>query len=89
MTDIYSGLWNDDLNAAPKSYYEDVARMVKDAQQTVKRLVSVYIIAAYDGGKVSRTRWLPDEDRWEGFAKGQQPEKWLPYPEYPSPTTKE
>jgi hypothetical protein len=43
------------------------------------------IIAAYPGAGKKRgvTRWLADQDRWEGMTKGQEPVAWQPWPDYP------
>lgn len=76
--------WNHDISQAPKSHQVETVRTIKGEARTVMATQSVYIIAAYGGDKTMRTRWLPDERRWEGFATGQQPEAWQDWPLHPS-----
>lgn len=41
------------------------------------------VILASKCGKVIRSRWLLEPERWEGFNKGENPVAWQHWPEYP------
>lgn len=41
------------------------------------------VILATKCGKVTTSRYLPKEDRWEMLAKGEQPTAWHSWPTYP------
>lgn len=83
--DIFTPLWNRDPSQAPKSYDREVETSVGGKTKTKIATKYIYIWAALQSPQVvSRTRWLPDEGRWEGMTRGQEPLAWLPYePEYP------
>ena len=43
-----------------------------------------WIIAALPNcERVGKTHWLPEQERWEGMAKGQEPVAWVLWPEHP------
>ena len=74
--------WN--FTPAPRSTFETVTRTLKDKTVEVTTVCDVYVIAALPScDKVGKTRWLPQEERWEGMTRGQEPVAWQPWPEYP------
>ena len=80
--DKQSANWN--FTPAPRSAKARVTRRVKDRFQTVEVVIDLWVIAALPGcAKVGKTRWLPDEGRWEGMAKGQEPAAWMLWPDHP------
>lgn len=78
-------VWNFDLATIPKSHEIFQKRMIRGALTSVRSIQYVWIIAAFPGGKqqVGRTRWLPEESRWEGMTKKEQPVAYIPWPEFP------
>jgi hypothetical protein len=80
--DIYKDLWRP-MSDAPKSYTEKYDRVVNGKSVPSSRVIECYILVAYNGPSgpvVGRTSWVPREGRWDGFAKGEEPMAWLPYP---------
>jgi hypothetical protein len=47
------------------------------------------IIAAENGNTniVTLSHWIPNENRWHMFAKGETPFAWMPWPEHPQSNT--
>lgn len=76
--------WCWDLEQAPKSYLAKTNYVAARKNRSLTKTVSIYFLAAsLDGKTVTRTRWLPDVERFEGFTKSQMPVAWRPYPEHP------
>jgi len=83
-----SGEWNFDLSAAPKGRFETRLRNGRDGSQSeyqhfVRELI---IAAASDGKTVTVSSWLPDQERWNMFAKEAPPIAWQSWPEHPGET---
>jgi hypothetical protein len=75
--------WNFNISEAPKGHYEDVTRAVGKNTVTSSQHVPQRIIAAGNGGVVTTSRWLPDEERWEMFTKAVPPLAWQIWPDHP------
>lgn len=74
--------WNFDMIAAPRSDYVTEKRQIGKAIKDVKTLAKKYVIAT-DGEIVTRSYYIPDDDRWCMFATGQELVAWQPWPEPP------
>lgn len=76
-------MWNFDISEAPRG------KVVTQTRETAKGPVDAqtfqpdYVILATKCKQVTKSRYLPDEDRWEGLAKGEQPIAWQSWPEHP------
>ena len=77
--------WNFDMSQAPRG------RIVQTSYRNAKGVLvqksawkSPIIFVAYDGDQVGVTKWLEDEQRWNGFTKNKDSDAWLPYPTHPS-----
>lgn len=82
-----SNEWNYDMSAAPRGRTEKrVYQHKSQKDKTVERDVFVpeLIIAASKSDRVvTASRWLPNESRWNMFAKGEEPLAWMPWPTHP------
>lgn len=78
--------WNFDVSQMPKGGITEAQRLV--GPKGKERLVPVYhapkIIAASKCGKVTVTKWLHEQNRWEMFHDGEQPVAWQLWPEHPT-----
>lgn len=76
--------WNFDISEAPRG------RMVTKRHKTKnggvvesEHFEGVHVILATKCGKVTKSYFIPDADRWLMLAKGEQPVAWQPWPEHP------
>jgi hypothetical protein len=82
--------WQFDIERAPKGRTVKALRSVKDTKTGEKVELSYdeyqadHIILATKCGKVTRSYWIPEQDRWCMLAKGEEPLAWQPWPEHPS-----
>lgn len=82
--------WNHDMSAAPKGQTVQVKRLVTDKSsasgkslRTIEEFKQDHLILASKCGKVTRSYWIPNEQRWCMFAKGEEPVAWQKWPEWP------
>jgi uncharacterized membrane protein len=77
--------WDFDMSIAPKGTTEQRHRKGKDGETVVySQHVSAKILAAADDGKtVTVSNWIPDQQRWNMFAKEHPPIAWMPWPDHP------
>ena len=82
--------WNFDMSQAPRSkkVFSHTVALKKGGNPTgetkdIYKLEKDVIIAASKCGKVTASYYIPDEDRWCMFAKGELPIAWQPWPEHP------
>lgn len=76
--------WNFDISKAPRGRYEIVNRRFGKTFSDMKVFVPEPVILASKCGKVIKSRYIPDEKRWECFQKGEQPIAWMPWPSHPA-----
>lgn len=77
--------WNFDMSSAPKGQSEQRQRKDKDGGHVIySQFVPAKILAAASDGKtVTVSNWIPDQARWNMFAKEAPPIAWMPWPEHP------
>lgn len=77
--------WDFDMTAAPRGTTEQRQRKGNDGETVVySQHVSAKILAAADDGKtVTVSNWIPDQQRWNMFAKEHPPIAWMPWPNHP------
>lgn len=80
-----SGTWEFDISAAPKGGFTE--GMVLKGPKGKERLVQTYhapvLIVATKCGKVTTTKWLHEEGRWQMLAAGEDFIAWQPWPTHP------
>jgi hypothetical protein len=75
--------WNFDVSQAPHGHtVDDFVQTAKGVRKTT-RFMPVKVILATKCGKVTVSKYLPDEDRWEMLQKGEQPIAWQLWPLHP------
>lgn len=80
-----SEAWNSDIALAPKGGFTDETRTMADGKVvTVKTYHAPKLILATKCGKVTASRWLHKEDRWEMLAAGEAPVAWMTWPKHPA-----
>lgn len=81
-----SGTWDFDISAAPKGGFTE--GMVLKGPKGKERLVQTYhapvLIVATKCGKVTTTKWLHEEGRWQMLAAGEDFIAWQPWPTHPN-----
>lgn len=81
-----SGTWEFDISAAPKGGFTE--GMVLKGPKGKERLVQTYhapvLIVATKCGKVTTTKWLHEEGRWQMLAAGEDFIAWQPWPTHPN-----
>lgn len=79
--------WNFDINEAPKGHYENVPYEHNGKQLSRSTFIPAYIMAAsIDGKTVTRSAWMPDQQRWNMFTKEHPPIAWQLWPAHPTPS---
>ena len=68
--------WNHDISKAPRGHYDVVP---SGGTSTRKVFRPERIITAGADGQVAVAYWMPDQQRWNMFARGEQPIAWMPY----------
>lgn len=76
--------WNHDISKAPKGKMVTRQVTTKDGVRNYEEYETDHVIAASSCGKVTRSYWIPKEDRWCMFMKDNPPIAWMPWPEHPS-----
>ena len=78
--------WNYNMDECPKSYFVEKKKTNRlGVESTYKEVVPIRVIlCSADCGAVTVSRWLPKEERWNGFSKGRAPLAWMPFPEHPN-----
>jgi hypothetical protein len=80
--------WNFDITAAPRGKTVAQERTIKDKTILVNVFQHDKLIVATKCGQVFGSRYLPEPERWEGLAKGEQPVAWMHWPDHPEATSK-
>lgn len=83
------GEWNFNMDEAPKGRTETRSWTSADGKEGQRQVfVSERIIAAAGDDKqtVTPSNWLPDQGRWNMFAKEHPPIAWMPWPNHPEAT---
>ena len=75
--------WNFDISKAPRGKYVIVNRKTGKTMTDVKVFKADPVILATKCGKVTSSRYIPDEKRWEMLAKGEEPVAWMAWPTHP------
>ncbi|RVQ10031.1 hypothetical protein [Sinorhizobium meliloti] len=76
--------WNFDISAAPRGRTITVTETDKDGKLRERQeFRHDHVILASKCGKVSRSYWIPDEQRWCMFSKNEEPKAWQHWPEWP------
>jgi hypothetical protein len=72
--------WNQNMAAAPKS--KSIPRTIQTTQgeRTYNELQHEYVILNTKCAKALRSYWIPDEQRWAGLSKGEEPIAWQHWP---------
>lgn len=78
-----SDRWCFDMSKAPRGKYVVVNRKFGKGVASARVFEPDKLILASKCGKVTVSRYLPDEKRWEMFAKGEQPIAWQLWPNHP------
>lgn len=83
--------WNFDFTDVPLGQDVTVPRLVADKNsasgKTVRDVTEFQrddLILASKCGKVIKSYWIPAEERFAGFSKGEQPIAWCAWPEHPN-----
>lgn len=76
--------WNTDMDRAPKGKMVKVDRIVAStkAVRVYEEFQPDYVIIMSECRKVIKSYWLPDEARWAGFSKTEQPLAWMDWPKW-------
>lgn len=75
--------WNHDLSQAPRGKMVPTTVKTKDGVKLSETYQREYIIAASHCGEVTKSYWVPDQERWCMFTKDVPPGAWMPWPENP------
>lgn len=75
--------WSRDMASAPKGRMEPRQRIGRDGISKWEEFVPDQIIAASACGKVTRSYWIPKEERWCMFTKDAPPVAWVHWPDHP------
>jgi len=72
--------WNFNMKDAPKS--TTIPRTVNTTKglRSYNELQHEYLIVETKCGKVLKSYWIPDENRWAGLATGESPVAWQAWP---------
>lgn len=76
-------MWNHDISAAPRGKMVRTTVKTKDGLKQAEAYQREYIIAAGRCGAVTKSYWIPDQERWCMFTKDVPPGAWMPWPENP------
>lgn len=79
-------IWCTDISKAPRGKYVVVNRKVGKVQADQRVFRPDRVILATKCGKVTLSKYLPDEKRWEMLAAGEQPVAWQAWPDHPRVT---
>ena len=76
-------MWHTDISAAPRGKMVPTTVKTKDGFKPSEKFKPDVIIAAGGCGVVTKSYWIPDEERWCMFTKDVPPVAWMPWPEHP------
>lgn len=76
-------IWNFDISQAPRGRYVTATRNNGKGDWTAEVFEPAEVILATKCGKVTKSRWLPEENRWLMLAAGEQPIAWQDWPTHP------
>ncbi|MEH3108926.1 MAG: hypothetical protein PGN22_02345 [Agrobacterium cavarae] len=79
--------WNTDITAAPRGKMVPTTVKTKDGFKQSETYQREIIIAASRCGVVTKSYWIPDQERWCMFSKDSPPDAWMPWPENPFTNT--
>lgn len=72
--------WNQNMAAAPKSRGVTRTTQTTKGERTYNEIQHEYVILNTKCAKALRSYWIPDEQRWAGLAKGEEPIAWMHWP---------
>lgn len=75
--------WDYDISKAPRGKYIEQARTINGKEQLAKVFKPERVILATKCGKVTISRYIPEEKRWEMLGKNEEPEAWKEWPKHP------
>ncbi|RVP13124.1 hypothetical protein CN085_19625 [Sinorhizobium meliloti] len=75
--------WNFDIATAPRGRMVTKTVTTKDGDKTFEVFQQEELILASKCGKVTLSYWIPDQERWCMFKKGEEPKAWMRWPEWP------
>ncbi|WP_223566904.1 hypothetical protein [Agrobacterium tumefaciens] len=75
--------WNHDLSQAPRGKMAPTTVKAKDGVKQSETYQREYIIAAGHCGAVTKSYWIPEQERWCMFTKDVPPGAWMPWPDNP------
>ena len=76
--------WDFDMNAAPRGRMWTVVAIKDGDLKERQEFRHDHVILASKCGKVMRSYWIPDEQRWCMFSKHEEPVAWMLWPDHPS-----
>lgn len=68
------------MAAAPKSRSVPRTIQTTKGERTYSELQHEYVILNTKCAKALRSYWIPDEQRWAGLAKAEEPIAWMHWP---------
>lgn len=77
-------IWNRDITQAPKGQIVKRSVVTTKGDKSYDSFEPDYVILASKCGKVGKSYWLPMEDRWAGYQKGEEVTAWMPWPTHPN-----
>jgi hypothetical protein len=75
--------WNFDIASAPRGKTVSKTVNTNDGVKTFEVFERQEVILASKCGKVTLSYWIPDQERWCMFKKGEEPIAWTPWPAHP------
>jgi hypothetical protein len=75
--------WNHELTGIPCGSHPLRTVQTKDGVKTYEEFQRDDVILASKCGKVIKSYWIPDEKRFAGFKKGEEPIAWMHWPRHP------
>ena len=76
--------WNFDVSEAPKGRTVERAVTTEKGKVPYEAFEHDHVILASKCGKVMRSYWIPDENRWCMLSKHEAPVAWMHWPEHPA-----
>jgi hypothetical protein len=72
--------WNHNIKAAPHSKSQRRVISTTKGERAYNEIQHEYLILETKCGKVLKSYWIPDEERWAGLATGEEPIAWQEWP---------
>jgi hypothetical protein len=79
--------WNQDMTSAPRGRTVQTQRLVADKNsasgqslRVVNEFIRDDVILNTKCSKALKSYWIPDEQRWAGLSKAEEPIAWQPWP---------